>query len=183
MSFLAGVGRGMMERDGGAPTHPHCSISSWQGGTKSASAISHPLPSGVGTKRAEGTQTLRQGGTCSELRNHTTFTATAKVLGKSEAQSEAQREAQEAAKEQRRKELKKDRWRKEALSILACSGPAGAVLCSHLIQLQPWLGEQSIMLRRHGRLKSLEGQKPDAELQVTCAEGGRRGSAQAAVMA
>lgn len=123
--------------------------------------------------------TLRQGGTCSELRNHTTFTATAKVLGK----SEAQREAQEAAKEQRRKELKKDRWRKEALSILACSGPAGAVLCSHLIQLQPWLGEQSITLRRHGRLKSLEGQKPDAELQVTCAEGGRRGSAQAAVMA
>lgn len=75
-----------------------------QGGTKSPSALSHPLPSGVGTKRAEGTQTLGQGGTCSELRNQTTFPGTANVLGK----SEAQREAREAAKEQRREELKKD---------------------------------------------------------------------------
>lgn len=42
-----------MERDveshGGAQTPPHCSISLWQGGTKSVSAISHSLPSGVGT--------------------------------------------------------------------------------------------------------------------------------------
>lgn len=52
----------------------------------------------------KGIQTLGQGGTCSELRNHTTFTGTANVLGESEAQGEAQ----EAAKEQRRKELKKD---------------------------------------------------------------------------
>lgn len=48
------------------------------------------------------------------------------MLGKSKAQREAQREAQEAAKKQRSKELKKDKWRKEALSILfwACWGSA-----------------------------------------------------------
>lgn len=61
-------------------------------------------------------------------------------------------------------------------------GPVGTgALFTPNIGSRPWPGEQSITLQRNGRLKSLEGQKTDAELQVTCTKGGRRGSAQAAV--
>lgn len=65
---------------------------------------------------------------------------------------------------------------------LYCGPVAASALFTPNTGSRPRPGEQSITLQRNGRLKSLEGQKTDAELQVTCTKGRRRGSAQAAAM-
>lgn len=54
-----------------------------------------------------------------------------------------------------------------------CHGPAGTgTLFTPNIGSRPRPGEQSITLQCNGRLKSLEGQKANAELQVTVLKGG-----------
>lgn len=65
---------------------------------------------------------------------------------------------------------------------LDCEPVGASALFTPNTASRPRPGEQSITLQRNGRLKSLEGQKTDAELQVTCTKERRRGSAQAAVM-